>query len=351
MQLETRNSKLPYAIGVDLGGTNLRIAAVDERGQLLEKLTSETQVTRGRDFVIDEMTHAIRELMEKYKGRGKLQGIGIGVPGIIDMDTGMLRESPNLPGWSQFPVHAEIERRLGAPVMLENDANVAALGEHWLGAAKDYQSMGMLTLGTGVGGGIVLDGSIWHGLNGMAGELGHINVEPEGHPCGCGSHGCLEQYASATAVVRMARESIAAGRAPELARLAARRDQEFTSRVVYELAAKGDEAAKAVFQRVGRALGLALADMVNALNLPIYVLGGGAASAWDAFAPAMFAEIRKRSFVYAATVPEGSAAPAVSAGTGSQAARTGKSTVIAAATLGGDAGLYGAARLSLQQGE
>jgi len=351
LQLETRNSKLPYAIGVDLGGTNLRIAAVDERGQLLEKLTSETQVTRGRDFVIDEMTHAIRQLMEKYKGRSELQGIGIGVPGIIDMDTGMLRESPNLPGWSQFPVHAEIERRLGAPVMLENDANVAALGEHWLGAAKDYKSMGMLTLGTGVGGGIVLDGSIWHGLNGMAGELGHINVEPEGHPCGCGSHGCLEQYASATAVVRMAREAIAAGRALGLARLAECSDSEFNGRAVYELAAKGDEAAKAVFERMGRALGLALAGLVNALNLPIYVLGGGAARAWDAFAPAMFAEIRKRSFVYAATVPKGSAAPAVSAGTGSQAARTGKSTVIAVATLGGDAGLYGAARLSLQRGQ
>ncbi len=319
---------LPYAIGVDLGGTNLRIAAVDERGQLLEKLTSETQITRGRDFVIDEMTHAIRQLMEKYKGRGELQGIGIGVPGIIDMDTGMLRESPNLPGWSQFPVHAEIERRLGAPVMLENDANVAALGEHWLGAAKNYQSMGMLTLGTGVGGGIVLDGSIWHGLNGMAGELGHINVEPEGHPCGCGSRGCLEQYASATAVVRMAREAIATGHAPGLARLAECGDQEFNARSVHQLSVQGDEAAKAVFQRVGRALGLALADMVNALNLPIYVLGGGAANAWDAFAPAMFAEIRKRSFVYAATVPEGFTSPALSAGTGSQAARAGKSTVI-----------------------
>ena len=351
MQLETRNSKLPYAIGVDLGGTNLRIAAVDEHGQLLEKLTSETQVTRGRDFVIDEMTSSIRQLMERSKGRGELRGIGIGVPGIIDMDTGMLRESPNLPGWSEFPVHAEIERRLGAPVMLENDANVAALGEHWLGAAKDYQSMGMLTLGTGVGGGVVLGGSIWHGLNGMAGELGHINVEPEGHPCGCGSRGCLEQYASATGVVRMAREAIAAGGAPGLAKLAACRDQEFEARSVHELATKGDEAAQAVFQRVGRALGLALADMVNALNLPIYVLGGGAARAWDAFAPAMFAEIRKRSFVYAKTVPEQSSVSAMSAGTASPPARTGKSTVIALATLGGNAGLYGAARLALQRGK
>ena len=130
---------LSYAIGVDLGGTNLRIAAVDESGKLLEKLSSGTDLARGRDFVIDEMTQAIRQLLDNFRGRGESRGVGIGVPGIIDMDTGMLRESPNLPGWSEFPVHAEIERRLGIPVMLENDANAAALGEKWLGAAKDYE--------------------------------------------------------------------------------------------------------------------------------------------------------------------------------------------------------------------
>jgi glucokinase len=359
----------PYAIAVDLGGTNLRIAAVDERGQFLEKLTTETQVARGRDFVIDEMTQAIRRMMERFKAQGELRGIGIGVPGIIDMATGMLRESPNLPGWSQFPVQAEIERRLGTPVVLENDANAAALGEHWLGAAKEYPSMGMLTLGTGVGGGIVLDAKIWHGLNGMAGELGHINVIPEGHPCGCGSHGCLEQYASATAIVRMAREAIAGGDAKELARLAEREGEEFNSRKVFALAMQGDEPARQVFERMGRALGLVLAGLVNALNLPIYVLGGGAANAWDAFAPAMMAEVRRRSFVYAATVPQagpppraGIARDGVQAGLParagvardgvqvSPAATGGKSTVITLARLGGDAGLYGAARLPLQRG-
>ncbi len=343
----------PYAIAVDLGGTNLRIAVVDERGQLLEKLTTGTQVARGRDFVIDEMTRAIRLVMERFKGQGELRGIGIGVPGIIDMDTGMLRESPNLPGWSEFPVHAEIERRLGAPVILENDANAAALGEHWLGAARQYPSMGMLTLGTGVGGGIVLDGKIWRGLNGMAGELGHINVEPEGHPCGCGSRGCLEQYASATAVVRMAREVIAAGQtqATGLARLAESTGEKFTSRMVYELAARGDAGARQVFERMGRALGITLAGLVNALNLPIYVLGGGAANAWEAFAPTMMAELRRRSFVYAATVPQmPRAGVAGDEPQTSPAASGSKSTVIGLAQLGGDAGLYGAARLPLQRG-
>ncbi len=144
-----------FAIGVDLGGTNLRIAAVDERGTLLEKTTTGTQVARGRDFVIGEMCEAIRATAAKFSA-STLAGIGIGVPGIIDMDTGMLRESPNLPGWHDYPVRDEIERRLGTKVILENDANSAALGEKWLGAARDYDDMLMLTLGTGVGGGIVL---------------------------------------------------------------------------------------------------------------------------------------------------------------------------------------------------
>lgn len=327
---------LSYAIGVDLGGTNLRIAAVDEGGRMLEKLSTSTDLAGGRDLVIKEMTQAIHQLLDKFRGRGVSRGVGIGVPGIIDMDTGMLRESPNLPGWSEFPVHAEIERRLGIPVVLENDANAAALGEQWLGASKNHESMCMLTLGTGVGGGIVLNGKIWHGMNGMAGELGHFNVEPEGHPCNCGSRGCVEQYASATAVVRMAREAIASKLSENLARAA--ESAEFDARHVHELAKQGDAAAQKIFRCVGRALGIVLADMVNGFNLPIYVIGGGVASAWDAFAPTMMEEVRKRSFVYAATMPGRL-----------QAALPPKSTQITMAQLGSEAGLYGAACLPLQR--
>src|SRR5271165_3998058 len=216
-----------FAIGVDLGGTNLRIAAVDEQGTLVEKVTLGTKVSLGRDRVIDDMCDAIEHVLEKYRNSATLLGIGIGVPGIIDMQSGLLRESPNLPGWADYPVRAEIERRLKTVVILENDANVAALGEKWLGAAKDVDDMAMLTLGTGVGGGLVLRGSIWHGMNGMAGEFGHTNVEPEGHPCGCGNRGCLEQYASATAVVRMAREAIASNSGSALA-VASNSDPEFS---------------------------------------------------------------------------------------------------------------------------
>lgn len=335
-----------YSIGVDLGGTNLRIAAVNERGDLIEKTTLGTRVALGRDRVVNDMCEAIQQLAEKHKNSGKLLGMGIGVPGIIDMEAGMVCESPNLPDWADYPVRTEIERRLGTRVILENDANSAAFGEKWLGVAKDVDDMAMLTLGTGVGGGLVLGGRIWHGMAGMAGEFGHTTVEPEGALCGCGNRGCLEAYASATAIMRMAGEAIAGGAAPGLAR-AANSDVEFNSKAIYNLASQGDEDARKIFRCVGRAVGIVVSDMVNALNLPMYVIGGGVSSAWDAFAPAMFEELRLRSMVYAATSPE----PSHGLGASGKVKPMGtKKTIVTRALLGSDAGLYGAARLPLVNG-
>jgi glucokinase len=334
-----------FSIGVDLGGTNLRIAAVDEQGKLVEKVTLGTKVSLGRDHVIDDMCDAIQRMAEKFRASAPLLGIGIGVPGIIDMQTGLLRESPNLPGWANYPVRAEIERRLKTIVILENDANVAALGEKWLGAARDFADMAMLTLGTGVGGGLVLGGAIWRGANGMAGEFGHSTVEPEGHPCGCGNRGCLEQYASATAVVRMAREAISINTGSALAR-AASSDPEFSAKSIYNLAIQGDEEARRIFRYVGRCLGIVLSAMVNSLNLPIYVIGGGVSSAWEAFSPSIFEELRKRSIVYAATAPPDPSATNQGASALVEAG-PGHKTVITRALLGSDAGLYGAARLPM----
>lgn len=332
------------SIGVDLGGTNLRIAVVDDEGILIEKVTLGTKVALGRDHVLNDMCDAIKRLSEKYHARAPLCGIGIGVPGIIDLETGMVRESPNLPGWSDYPVRNEIEKRLGTRVILENDANAAAFGEKWLGAGRGVNDMAMLTLGTGVGGGIVVAGHIWHGMNGMAGEFGHMTVEPEGVRCGCGNLGCVEQYASATAVVRMAKEAISSGRSTALAR-AASTDAEFSARAVYNLAIQGDEDARKIFRQVGRSLGIILSSLVNALNLPMYVVGGGVSSAWEAFAPSIFEELRQRCMVYAATAPpfhageQGASAQVES--------RPGKYTIITRALLGSDAGLFGAARLPL----
>jgi glucokinase len=336
------------AIGVDLGGTNLRIAAVDEHGHLAEKVTLGTKVSLGRDHVINDMCDAIQRVQEKYKNSAPLTGIGIGVPGIIDMQSGLVRESPNLPDWADYPVRAEIERRLKTVVILENDANAAALGEKWLGAAKDFDDMAMLTLGTGVGGGLVLGGRVWHGMNGMAGEFGHTTVEPEGHRCGCGNRGCLEQYASATAIVRMAKEAIANNGATSLAR-AASSDAEFSAKSIYNLAIQGDEEARKIFRRVGRALGIVLSVMVNSLNLPMYVIGGGVSSAWEAFSPTVFEELRQRCMVYAATAPPDPLAAADGASAHVEPG-SGHKTIITRALLGSDAGLYGAARLPMTAG-
>ncbi|HVP44791.1 MAG TPA: ROK family protein [Terriglobales bacterium] len=322
-----------FAIGVDLGGTNLRIAAVDEAGRLMEKMTLGAEVGRGRERVIEDMTAAIREVVQRFNS-DRLLGIGIGVPGIIDIETGTVHQSPNLPDWRDYPVRDEIEKRLNTRVILENDANAAALGEQWLGAARDHDDMCMLTLGTGVGGGIVLGGRVWHGFKGMAGELGHITVEPEGPPCGCGSRGCVEQLASATAVVRMAKEAIAAGQAPGLAR-AHGENPEFDSKIVYQMAVQGERAAQEIYRKVGWALGIVVADLVNIFNLPMYVIGGGMASAWEAFAPTLLQEARARSYIYAETAAGDDAEPGR------------KKTIITRALLSGDAGLFGAARLPM----
>ena len=331
-----------FAIGVDLGGTNLRIAAVDTSGHVLEKISTNAEVARGRDYVLDEMCKNIRALVSKFGGESRLAGIGIGVPGIIHRQTGLVHESPNLPGWRDYPVRDEIERRLCTNVILENDANAAALGEKWLGIAAQVDDMCMLTLGTGVGGGVVLKGQIWHGMTGMAGELGHTTVDPHGVECGCGNQGCLEQYASATAVKRMALEAIARGEAPELAR-AMDRDPEFSAKGIYQMAVQGDEPARHIFRTVGQSLGIAVANVINIFNLPMYVIGGGVSNAWDAFAPAMLEQVRKRSFVYTATVPTAEAA----SGKDGDGMSWHQSTIITRASLGSDAGLYGAARLPM----
>jgi glucokinase len=339
-----------FAIGVDLGGTNLRIAAVDSNGKVLEKTTTSTEVLRGRDQVIDEMCSAIQQVATKFRSGGELAGIGIGVPGIIELQTGMVRESPNLPGWQDYPVRDEIERRLRTTVVLENDANAAALGEKWLGAASSVDDMCMLTLGTGVGGGLVLNGRVWHGMTGMAGEIGHVNVEPDGPPCNCGSRGCLEQIASATAVKRMAIEAVATGKAPELAR-AMNEDPEFSSKVVHQMATQGDEPAQEIFRRVGNALGIVLADLINIFNLPMYVIGGGASSAWDAFAPSMFDRLRKNSYVYLATTPAEHAPGVQGNRVPDDVLPARRTTIITRALLGSDAGLIGAARLPMILGK
>ena len=335
-----------FSIGVDLGATNLRIAAVNQSGDLLEKISLGTQAAMGRDHVLHEMCNAIRALVSNHQSPSSLlDGIGIGIPGILDMRTGLLRESPNLPGWADSPMQAQIEHILGARVIVENDANVAALGEKWLGAARGVDDMIMLTLGSGLGGGIVLGGRIWHGMAGMAGEIGHMTVESEGLPCSCGNRGCIEQYVSASAIVRMAEEAISAGRSAGLAK-AATSDPDFDAKAVYTLAMHGDQEAMKIFSRLGRALGICIANLINIFNLPMYVVGGGISSAWEAFSPSTFQELKERSMVYSATAPVPQVSNARSSSRGVEPEGLCK-TIVTRALLGSDAGLFGAARLPM----
>jgi glucokinase len=318
-----------FSIGVDLGGTNLRIAAIDTDGAQLEVISVPSHVDRGREEVVTELTAHVRFLIHKYSPTARFLGLGIGVPGIIDLETGTIHSAANLPGWQGYAARADLESKLEVPVILENDANCAALGEKWLGAGKHVEDLCMITLGTGVGGGFVFNGKPWHGVLGMAGEIGHTTVVPEGKACNCGNHGCLEQYASATAIRHAALEYVHYGTSPCLS-AAAERDPQMTARSVHACAQTGDPAAKEIFEMAGHAIGIALANLINSFNLPMYVIGGGVSRAWDQFSPALFRELNERSIVYRA---------------GEEQKLRHRSTEVKPAELEDRAGLLGAARL------
>ena len=303
-------TKAPYSIGVDLGGTNLRAAAIGIDGECLGRITGSTDLSGGRETVIADIVTSIRALRDQF-GSPEFAGVGVAVPGFIRMKEGLIVGSNNLAALEGFAVRDDISQRLGNPVILENDANAAALGEKWIGAGKEFDDLVLLTLGTGIGGGIVINGEILHGTVGMAGELGHLTVSPFGNPCGCGNTGCVEKHGSATAITSMA----------SLLKLG----DDLTSKNVYEMAqGTGHEAEKArhIFRIMGESLGIVLANLVNIFNFPLYLLSGGVLAAWDLFAPVMLAEVRRRSFTFRNT-----------------------DTRIEKAVLGSDAGLFGAAYL------
>lgn len=287
-----------FAIGVDLGGTNLRVAAINENGGLFDQVNLLTEVEKGREDVVDRLSNGILQLVERWKNVYQLAGIGVGIPGILRMKEGILVASPNLPGWENFNIRAQIARRLNSPFYLENDANAAALGEKWIGSGRNCDHLCFLTMGTGIGGGLILNGRIWHGVAGMAAELGHVTIYPNGRPCKCGSHGCLEAYAAASAVVVAAKEYLEAGKASPGLQQTAASGKALTSALIYQLARQGDDSAVAIFQEVGRALGIAIANFTNIFDIDTFVLGGGAVDAWDAFEKSMFEEVPKRSYIF-----------------------------------------------------
>ena len=331
-----------FTVGVDMGGTNLRIAAYShaEDWRRLASVAVPTRVSEGPAVVLGDMASAIRQVVEQSGGVSQLQGIGVGSPGPIELPEGRLLQPPNLPGFHGLELKTELEALLELPVIIESDANAAALAEAHAGAGAKYgiDSLCMLTLGTGVGNGLVFDGSIWHGFRGMAGEAGHVSVWPDGILCPCGNRGCLELFASATGIVRMAHETAAEGRSPRIRELIDG-GAPVTAREVARFAEQGDEGALVVYDTVGRALGLSLAGLVNTLNVPLYVIGGGASAAWRLFAPALFRELERASYVYRLTMPPGPLEASIRF-------TPGKSNVMPA-VLGTDSGLLGAAMVPL----
>jgi len=300
---------------VDLGGTHLRVALIDDGGRIFKQLKQETPKGDSALCIVNALVNAAQQW---DSDKLPVVATSIMVPGAVDSEKAVVLQAPNLPSLVNFELKAELEQRLGWPVFLENDANAAAVGEMWMGAARCCRDVISVTLGTGVGGGVILDGKLWRGSHGSAGEIGHTTVDPfSGLKCKCGNTGCLELFASATAIVRMTRENLAMFPESPL------KSEELTAAKVYDAGRNGDELALAVFRRFGMYLGIGLANLINLIDPQIIVISGGAVNGWDLFAPEMYRQVEERAF-----------------------RTTAQQVKIARAECGDNAGLLGAARLA-----
>jgi glucokinase len=278
-------------LACDLGGTNLRMAVVDAEGKILHHLKVDTPKAERAAEIAQAIVEAANHCRAVVKHFGKVKALAAAVPATINAAEGIILKSPNIPALDEFRFSSAVSNELNLPVILENDAIAAAVGEQAFGAAKGFQNAVVVTLGTGVGGGIIINGNILRGIDGTAGEIGHICVEQFGAPCGCGSRGCVEQYSSATAIVRMAREL-----ANQYPNSVLKNKLRLTSFDVYQAGIGGDDLALEVFRCMGFYLGSALADLVNILNPEVIVIGGGASAAWDLFIHHVRHRIRKHAF-------------------------------------------------------
>ncbi|MGA9747042.1 MAG: ROK family glucokinase, partial [Nocardioides sp.] len=262
-------------VGVDVGGTKIAAGVVDEQGRIVATSRRESPATDS-DAIESTIADLVRELKEDHD----VEAVGVGAAGFVDVRRSTVLFAPNL-AWRDEPLKAELERRTGLPVVIENDANAAAWGEFAFGGGKDVDDLLLVTVGTGVGGGIVLDGKLHRGAFGVAAEIGHLRVVPQGRPCGCGNHGCWEQYASGSALVRDARERVAAG-GPDVAallELAGGRAEELSGPIVTEAAQAGDEVALELLIDLGRWLGEGIASLTAVLDPSVVVIGGGVSEA------------------------------------------------------------------------
>lgn len=280
-------------VGVDVGGTKTLLALVDPHGGVQARRRMETPQRGPEDFVRRLAGELAALLQEAGRRREEVLGLGVGAPGPLDPQSGVVFEPPNLAGWRDVPLAAMLREAAGIPTWVENDANAAALAEAWVGVGVGVRDLIYITVSTGIGGGLILNGELYHGVSGTAGEVGHMTVEPEGPLCGCGRRGHLEAVASGGAIARMAQEALRAGRETRLRALS---PQALTAEAVAEVARQGDAVAREVYARAGAYIGLAVASLVNVLNPAMVVFGGGVSKAGDLLLEPVRRVVRERAF-------------------------------------------------------
>lgn len=290
-----------YVLGVDLGGTNIVVGAMPEDGSREVAVRSlPTRSEQGSESVVDRMVEMIETCIamtcqEVGITRAEIAGVGVGAPGPLDREKGIVVVAPNL-GWKDFPLRELIADRVGLEATLDNDANCATLGEAWTGAARGARNVIGITIGTGIGGGIILDGKLYHGASDVAGEIGHMTIDIEGRRCKCGNYGCLEAYASGTNIALRARERVEAGEASALRDMVDGDLARITAALVYEASGAEDELAREIVRDTARFLGAGIANLLNAVNPEVVVIAGGVTRAGDALFEPLRTEVRRRAF-------------------------------------------------------
>jgi glucokinase len=275
---ERRNMATDLIIAVDLGGTQLRAALCTADGTVHNRVSKKTRAKRGPEVVLEHIAQTITEI---WPAKDKVRAVGISAAGPLDPYNGVVLGSPNLPGWVNIPLRDIMSERLGVPIFVGNDANLAALGEHSFGAGRGYDNMVYMTISTGIGGGIIVDGKLLLGHKGLAGEIGHVVLQPNGPQCGCGNRGCLEALASGTAIGRQAQTLAATGRAPAILAAADGDVMLVSAKSVGLAAAQGDKVALKLLRRAGRYIGIAIANLMHLFNPECFVLGGGVTHTGD----------------------------------------------------------------------
>lgn len=281
-------------IGVDLGGTNIKAGLVDSSGSVLERLSIPSEANLGGERIVENICTAARNVAENA-GWDSIETVGIGSPGPLDYRTGVIFNSPNLPGLEGVSLSDEVGKRLEVQVFVENDANAACWGEYWVGAGKGLSSMVLLTLGTGIGGGIILENRLWRGITGSGAELGHMVIDCDGELCGCGNRGCLEAYASAPATVRRFLKMVEGGAKTSIPNNELQSGA-VTADMLHSAATAGDETARSALEETGRRLGIGVANIANILNPEAVLFSGGLAGAADIILPAVRKEVFERAF-------------------------------------------------------